>query len=150
MSNRFFIISIQPKYAKKIFSGEKTVELRKKNISALKKSDKLIIYVTSPEQLLYGICTVENVIEDSPEKLWRKVSKHSGITKEEYFAYYKTADKAIGIYLRGIRKLEKPISLKDMRTSLNGFMPPQSYMRFDREKHSNLFESNLLNKYCFA
>lgn len=62
------ILSIKPEYAYKIFSGEKTYELRKK----IFKQDvtHIIVYASAPVSKVIGEFEVGSLIEASPFTLW--------------------------------------------------------------------------------
>ena len=51
MCKNFLLISIKPEYAQKILDGEKTVELRKTR-TRLKPGDIVLVYVSSPQQVI--------------------------------------------------------------------------------------------------
>ena len=85
-SNDFLLISVKPQFAKKIFKGEKTVELRKSAPLKAKKGSYLLIYVTSPVKELWGICKIDNIINDNPKMLWKRIGAKSGISKNDFFS----------------------------------------------------------------
>ncbi len=134
LDNKLLLISIKPQYAKKIFKGEKTIELRKSAPTKVKKGSYLLIYVTSPIKELWGICKIENIIKEKPHILWENVGKQTGITKQEFQEYYKTNDKAYGIQLKDIINFfENSINLDKLKSMMPGFMPPQTYGYIDKE-----------------
>ncbi len=133
LDSKLLLISIKPKYAKKIFKGEKTIELRKSAPTKAKKGSYLLIYVTSPIQELWGICKIENIIKEKPHILWKNLGKQTGITKQEFQEYYKTNDKAYGIQLTDVTNLfENSVNLDNLRNIIPGFMPPQTYRYIDK------------------
>ncbi|MEH7495877.1 ASCH domain-containing protein, partial [Neobacillus niacini] len=71
------ILSIHPNFVEKIISGEKRYEFRK--VKTKLPPDKIIIYSTSPISQVIGEADVENILIDTPEKLWEKTSNYSGI-----------------------------------------------------------------------
>ena len=132
------LISIKPQYAKKIFNGEKTVELRKSAPRKVSKGSYLLIYVTSPIKELWGVCKIENIIKDNPKLLWQSIGKKTGISKQEFQDYYKENNNAYGIELKEVKNLLKnSIKLDSLKNMIPGFMPPQTYRYIDREFISN-------------
>ena len=133
-NNTLLLISIKPQHAKKIFKGEKTVELRKSAPTRANKGSYLLIYVTSPIKELWGICKIENIIKEKPDILWKNIGKQTGISKQEFQEYYKENNNAYGIELKEIRSLLKnTIKLDNLRDMIPGFMPPQTYGYVDKD-----------------
>lgn len=59
------VMSIDPRFIEKIFSGEKVYEYRKS--VAKQKPEKIIIYSTSPVSAIVGDAVIETVILNNPE-----------------------------------------------------------------------------------
>ena len=124
--SRILLISIKPQFAERIFSGSKTIELRKTS-PKVNEGDLILFYVTSPEKMIKGIGRVKGLIEDTPANLWSAYRDTAGIGKELYFDYYNNSNKAIGILLKDVVEFQKSVSLSDIRSSIPSFAPPQSY-----------------------
>lgn len=120
------LISIHPKYADKIFSGEKTVELRKVR-PKVSSGDSVLVYASSPTMALVGGFEVDRIIETNPTALWSKVKKSAGLTKDEFSDYYNGSSNAYGIFIKKPWYFETPFALQNLRAKLDGFHPPQSY-----------------------
>lgn len=130
--NELLLISVKPQYARKIFSGEKTVELRKSAPRKANKDSLLLIYVTSPVKELWGFCKIDEIISNNPMDLWDEIGDKTGISKKEYRAYYKESNNAYGIKLKDIENfLESPIKLDLLKDLIPGFTPPQTYRYID-------------------
>jgi predicted transcriptional regulator len=139
------LISVKPRFAKKIFNGEKTIELRKSAPKRAQRGTQLLIYVTSPVKELWGICQIENIIKDSPQKLWQKVGKNSGISYEEFLSYYQENSNAYGIEICNVQNFwENSIKLSYLKTMFPGFSPPQTYMYLEEETIANSLLSKLI------
>ena len=137
-SNELLLISVKPQFAKKIFNGEKTVELRKSAPLKIKEGAYLLIYVTSPVKELWGICRIDNIIKDNPQMLWEKVGKKSGVSKDEFFSYYNETKNAYGLEISNVKHFyENAVKLDCLKTMLPGFSPPQTY---------RYIEKNLISK----
>lgn len=133
LNNDLLIISVKPEYARKILTGEKTIELRKCAPKKVGKDGYILIYVTAPIKELWGIYKIENIIKESPNTLWENFGKQTGITKQEFNDYYKENKNAFGIQLQEVRNLFKhSIKLDNLKSLIPGFMPPQTYRYIDK------------------
>lgn len=117
------LLSIKPQYAVKIFDGTKKFEFRK---SIFKNSNinMVVVYASSPMQKVIGEFSIDEILEESPEALWEKTKKHSGITKEFFDEYFFNREKAFAIKVREANLYQKPLDLIDF--DLN--FAPQSFV----------------------
>jgi predicted transcriptional regulator len=120
-----------------IFSGSKTVELRRV-CPKLSAGDLALIYVSSPSKQLQGGFEVGRILSASPLVLWRKVGNKSGITRKEFFAYFRGKKKAHALVIKRAWKLDAPICLTTLRRRKGGFRPPQNFHYLNRNKSSLL------------
>jgi predicted transcriptional regulator len=135
------LISIRPKYAEKIFSGIKTVELRRVR-PRLKSGDLVLVYVSSPTKALMGAFEVDSVTGGSPRQIWEKFNGKSGLTKSEFNDYYEGAKQAFAVVLKRLWKSEKPVKLTQLRRNRSGFRPPQSYHYLTFEEANRIGAQN--------
>ena len=120
------LIPINPEYVDEILSGNKKYEYRK--IKAKRGNiDKMIIYSTSPIMKVVAEVDVEEILEDSPEKIWEQTKEYSGTTKDFYSKYYKNKKNAIAYKLGHIKVYEKPKKLSDIGINY----VPQSFVYLD-------------------
>lgn len=124
-------ISVKPEFAEKIFTGNKTIELRKCTPKA-RKGDLVIVYSTDPIKAVIGICYVSDIIKLSPKKMWQLHKASLGIDKKRFDAYYENYETAIGIKLKSIWLLGSQISLSKIRSILPGFQPPQTFKYYNK------------------
>jgi len=122
------ILSIKPVYANAILEGVKTVEFRKRIFK--KNVDKIFIYSSSPIKMIVGYFTFSNIVEDTPENLWKTFQKVGGINKDDFFEYYKETEKGFGIVIKEVVKFEVE---KDPMEFIENFTAPQSYVYLERE-----------------
>lgn len=117
------LLSIKPEFAFKIFEGSKKYEFRK---VIFKRSDirTVIVYASSPVQKVIGEFEIDTILSATPEKIWEKTKKFSGITKDFFFEYFSDKKQAHAIKIKKAKKYDKPLELKE------GFevAPPQSYI----------------------
>ena len=126
------LISLASRYAEKIFAGEKQVELRRR---AMHVSPGAIvwIYVKLPVGSIVGRARVEAVHASSPASLWRRFGLVSGLSKVEFFAYFKGVTRVFALVLEGARRLKQALSLDSLRGVAEGFNPPQFFVRLTAE-----------------
>lgn len=125
------LISVKPEFAEKIFTGNKRIELRKCSPKA-KKGDLVIVYSTTPDKAVIGICKVSKIIKLSPKKMWQTHKNYLGIDKKRFDEYYENYELAIGIKLSSICPLSSKIQLTKIRKILPGFQPPQTFKYFNK------------------
>lgn len=116
------LLSIHPHFVEKIISGEKRFEFRK--VKSRRNPVKIIIYSTSPISKIIGEADIEDILIDTPEKLWEKTSSYSGIDESFYQEYYKNKKQAIAYQLKNITVYNKPKKLKEFGLQ----SPPQSFV----------------------
>lgn len=120
------LMPINPKYVEMILSGRKKYEYRK--IRAKRNNvDKIIIYSTYPIMKVVAEVDVEEIIEETPAKLWELTKNYSGVTKEFYNDYYKKKKNAIAYKLGNIEKYDKPKRLSEIGINY----VPQSFVYLD-------------------
>lgn len=142
------LFSIKQEYTDKIYSREKSVELRRQNINA-RRGDKCLIYTTSPIKKITGLFIVKEKIRLPIMLLWKKTKKIAGISKEKFFEYFRGCKEGTAIFFKQVKKLVHAISLNELRKVKKGFMPPQSYYNLDSEicvfietKNKGLFKNS--------
>ena len=127
MSRNAILMSIKPKYAKKIFDGTKTVELRRIQPKYLQTGDLVFVYVSSPIKSLVGAFKVARIIKEPIVDLWKAVQHEAGISFEEFENYYQKTQSGVAIFISDILVFSTPIELADLKQAAEGFYPPQSY-----------------------
>lgn len=132
MPANILLLSIKPEYASKIFSGEKTVELRRVR-TRLIQDDIVFVYVSSPTKALVGLFEVEKIIQEKIElqqdikTYWNLVYEKAGISSRDFEKYYQGASFFVGIFLRNPKKFDVSVNLENLRQQIPEFTPPQSY-----------------------
>lgn len=105
------LLSIKPLYANRILSGQKKVEYRKQVISR-KDISHVLIYASRPVCRVVGEFRIAGVIlSDTPDKLWEKTARISGINKTDYFAYFANHSIAYGYQIEDVKAFDKPRTL---------------------------------------
>ena len=134
------LMSIHPKYAKAIISGEKTAELRRVKLK-LKNGDLVVIYETSPIMAVTSIFSVKQLLWLPIEKLWDKTKNIAAVSKEEFFDYFigNTCGCAIIIDKVWVLNTKKPLS--EFKSADKAIKPPQSYIYLPYDNFEEITES---------
>ncbi len=130
--NQNILISLASRYAEKIFSGEKLVELRRRTMRVAPGAT-VWIYVKLPVGSIVGRARVEAVHASSPASLWRRFGLVSGLSKAEFFEYFKGVTQGFALVLEGAKRLRQSLSLDSLRRIVEGFNPPQFFVRLTAE-----------------
>ncbi len=117
------LISIKPKYVKKIEKGEKRYEFRK-SIFNCKKINFIYIYCTTPIKKLVARFKIKKIIEDTPLNLWEKYRFFAGINKNEFFNYFEGKIKGYAIKIKDLEFFKNSV---DPYQIWSDFIPPQSF-----------------------
>lgn len=122
------LISLEPRHAENILSGRKRVELRKRamNVDA---GTTVWIYAKLPVGSVVGKATVSEVLSTTPASVWRRFGKDTGVTKQEFSAYYGESEQAVVLVLDETTRFEKAMSLAHLRKKAGAFYPPQFFTR---------------------
>ena len=115
------MMSIKPEYVKKIFSGIKKYEYRKKKCK--QKIDKIIVYSSSPVQKVVGELLIEDVLYNKKEIIWNETNIYGGINKDKFDKYFEKNDYAVAYKIKKFIIYDKPKKLKDYNINT----APQSY-----------------------
>lgn len=149
MCKNFLLISIKPEYAQKILDGEKTVELRKTR-TRLKTGDIVLVYVSSPQQVIAGFFEVESIeifenISKEKKYFWEKVKHKAHIKEKDFNTYYKSASIGVAIFIKEVHKFNNTAELIKLKQKIKNFTPPQSY-RYLKLKEVKILESIVKEK----
>jgi predicted transcriptional regulator len=125
IKKKHLFISVKPEFAEKIIAKEKKIELRKVK-PHVEIGDYVIIYASFPLKSVIGFGIIQQIIETSPEQMWKNYSSILGIDKSRFDNYYNGKEKAIGIKIKGIHSIS-PIHLENLRNVTPNFQPPQVY-----------------------
>jgi predicted transcriptional regulator len=106
------LFSIRPQFVESILKGEKKYEYRK--VECLKRVDTILIYSTSPVMKIVAEAEIQEVIVDSPDKVWMRTKKAAGISHEYYKKYFDGKQKAIAYKFGKIIIYDKPKALSDV------------------------------------
>lgn len=116
------ILSIKPEFVKEIFEGRKRYEYRKAIFT--KNVDSVIIYSTMPVGKFVGEFTIDGIVQEHPDKLWKNTKKASGISKDFFDTYFKDREKGYALRIGKVKEYSKPLNPLDV---IEHFIAPQSF-----------------------
>lgn len=139
--HKYLFIAVKPKYANKLISGQKDIELRKMK-PHVQHGDYVIIYASAPVKAVIGFGKVKNIIVCSPNEMWAKHSIRLGIMQHEFDSYYANHKKAIGIEFEIIKPIT-PIGLEELKKVDANFHPPQIYRYVTNEEITTVLSQRI-------
>lgn len=142
MSNTL-LISVRPKFAARIFAGEKTVELRRVR-PHVAPGDTILFYISSPEKKIGALSKIKRITDAKVDELWQEVKADAAVTQAEYIEYFEGVDTGYAIHFSEIKKFTDPIELNHIKEIIPGFTAPQSYRYFSPTELSNVLAAACL------
>ena len=122
------LISLTPRHAENIFSGRKQVELRRRTMNVV-PGTIVWVYVKLPVGSIVGRVKISSVHASSPTALWRRFGSVSGLSRSEFFGYFKGVAAGVALVLENAERLHRSLSLEVLRELADGFQPPQFFAR---------------------
>ena len=126
--SQHILISLEPRHAENILSGRKRVELRKRPMN-VHIGTTVWIYAKLQVGSVVGKARVSAVHAATPASIWRRFGKDTGVSKQEFSAYYGDATQAVVLVLEATKRFERAISLAHLRETTGAFYPPQFFTR---------------------
>lgn len=123
---RALLVSLRPRFASLILSGEKSVELRR-TIPDVECGALVLMYESSPARRLVGIGRIGAIDIDEPQRIWNVHADATGLTRAEFDVYFAGTNRAVAITLHDAQPLARPLSLEELRRRWADFWPPQSF-----------------------
>ena len=124
---KFLLISIHPKFADKILSGEKRFEFRKHIPSC--EFSHIVIHATAPQKRLLAIAEVEQTLQASPSALWERTKYAAGISRSFFRKYFQGTKTAFAFQIGRVFTI--PASIAEQIV----YVPPQSYSYFQNSEY---------------
>lgn len=123
LASNTVLLSLHPRHANKILSGEKRLEFRR--IWAKNPVSTVVIYATVPMQRIVAVADVRQVHEGSPTRLWELAKViGGGLPRRELYAYFKGRKTGYAIELENVRECNPAL---DPSHLIEHFRPPQSF-----------------------
>jgi predicted transcriptional regulator len=128
------LMSIRPEYIKKIFNGDKVVEIRRK-FNHKWSNRRVTLYSSHPTKAVMGYAIIQSVLSDSPDNIWDNYGSQLGCTRKEFDSYTDGLNKVFAIQLHEIQPYKTPMPLSQLSWFLNeDLVPPQSYSSLKQNK----------------
>lgn len=124
-TSRPIVLSLRPRFADAILSGNKTAELRRQRINA-PAGTPVILYSSSPVMAVVGTARIAAVHTCPPDQAWRHYRRRLGLRRDEFDTYLDGSSIACVLELAAVQTLDSPLPLRQLRQSAT-FQPPQSY-----------------------
>ena len=119
------LISLKPHYADLIERGRKSVEFRRRFPRQVDRA-RAVFYVSAPVQAIALTATIVRVVRHAPAELWRGFAALSGVTRDEFDAYFDNCETGVALLLEAATPIRPPLRLTDPRLAAIAFRPPQS------------------------
>lgn len=124
-------LPVKPKWASKIISGEKILELRKA-LPSKGYGKRCVIYASSPQCEIIGTCTLSLGLAFGIEDIRPLRLRHACVTRAEFDAYFAGSACWFGLDLADPTPFTNPISLHHMQQKW-GLNPPQQWCFIDEQ-----------------
>lgn len=127
--SRYILMSIQTRYAEKIFRGEKRWEFRK-SLPRHSKDDELtvVVYSSGGDRAVIGEFRVGRVMRCPLDELMRLTGYDTDEQAAQWFSRYYAGRKQCGaLEILAPVRYDQPISLARLRQSMPAFRPPQNF-----------------------
>lgn len=121
------LMSINPEHVENILAGKKKFEFRKTKCK--EQIDSIVIYSTAPVMKVVAEVEVKDIIEDTPQTVWKRTSSAAGIDKKFFDKYYSGRNIAVAYVLGCVTQFESPRNLTDYGVKA----APQSYVYIRNE-----------------
>jgi type I restriction enzyme S subunit len=129
------LLSIKPEFAEKILDQEKRYEFRKTRFRDPSRIETIYLYASSPVQEIVGSFSLGEVIEGTPEQLWRDFGSVSGIDdRSRFMNYFGDTETGYAIEVGSTSRFTRSI---DPHKYMNDFRPPVSF-QYLRDEHDFL------------
>lgn len=120
------LISLEERFAEGILGGSKQVELRRRPMRLL-VGTTIWMYVKVPIGKVVGSAKVQAVHALTPNTLWCRYGDVSGLSRGEFFDYFRGVERGFVLVLEAPARLARPVPLVKLRTLNDGFQPPQFF-----------------------
>ncbi|HEY0744604.1 MAG TPA: hypothetical protein VGD40_24220 [Chryseosolibacter sp.] len=121
------LMSVRPEYIKKIFNGDKLIEIRRR-FNHKWSNRRVTLYSSHPTKAVVGYAIIQSVVSDSPRNIWNTYGSQLGCNKNEFDSYTSGLQKVFAIQLNEIQPYKTPMLLSQLSWFLDKtLVPPQSY-----------------------
>ena len=122
---RALLLSLRPRFAEAILQGSKTIEIRRRPVSAA-PGTPMILYSSSPAMAVVGTARLAHIEFCPAAMAWRRYGPTLGLSRAEYDTYLDGINSAYLLHLTKVNTLNEPLPLRHLREE-GPFQPPQSF-----------------------
>lgn len=123
---RDLLVSLHPRHAANVLSGEKTVELRRRFPEQHTRGALALIYSTTPVQAIVGMARIKHVLKLPISQIWREHGAAACVSKTEVQTYFSGLREGYVILLDEAQPFNRQLTMQDLHSRF-GIVPPQSY-----------------------
>jgi predicted transcriptional regulator len=123
---RDLLVSLHPRHASNILSGDKTVELRRRFSEQRTRGASALIYSTAPVQAIVGLAHIKQVLKLPVSRIWKEYGTSACVSKAEIEVYFSGLREGYVILLAEARPLKRQLTRRALYSKF-GIVPPQSY-----------------------
>lgn len=127
------IMSIHPKWAEKIYKGEKTIEWRKNFPKNIHAGNRIYLYETAPVCRVTGFVIYNGKFEFFPDniELYPRAVEYGCVPLEKLKEYKGKSKSIFGWFVTRPGKFPLPLKIQNF---ISGDKPPQSWQYLKEEK----------------
>ncbi|MGO8790028.1 MAG: hypothetical protein ACLQVL_21945 [Terriglobia bacterium] len=130
------LMSVKPKYAERLLSGAKLIEVRKR-FSKKWLGRRAVLYATQPQGALVGEAMINAITCGQPTDIWTNFESRIGCSWDEFAGYVASASQVCAIELSDVVPYISPVPLNQVEHLLQeDLRPPQSYCELNMEKNN--------------
>lgn len=127
--SRGLLLSVRPRHAAAILAGTKTVELRRRAPRVVDGAT-VVLYASGAVRAVVGTVQISTIQNGSPQAIWERFHRATGITRSEFDTYFTGTDTAYALVLSAPMAAPSPMHLIDLRR--HDLEPPQSWRYLTR------------------
>ena len=132
LMEHYALLSILPRWAEAILNGEKKWEYRRV-LPKVPVGAKIILYASEKVQAIVGEFVVEKILKEDVERLTIHTFQETPHNVDDIKSYFSNLKTGSAFRVCKIIRYDKPITLKEIRTAVPDFSPPQSFLYLREE-----------------
>ena len=137
--DRMIVLSLKPRFAEAILTGDKTIELRRTE-PKISSPTRALLYATTPVRALVGTCIIAGVRSIDLAVLWREHGSRTALLYHEFKRYFEGVEVGTTLTLTHPQPFSRKILLQDLRATPRSFRPPQSFAYVDTKTGNRLMQ----------
>ena len=140
------VLSIKPRYSKLIFSGAKTVELRR--TWPAHDIRRVVVYESAPTKEVVGIFDVTQIVRTDIMRLYVRVAVGTCIGNPSFLKYFHGLEYGYGICISNAVRFSTGISTDELSKLLGAFLAPQQWRYIFNDELDKLYDYSKEKECC--